>query len=97
MKDFFEFRRVQTSGGVVLLLEGDLNARTACEVRRAMDAESSPVVLDVSRIRRFEDTAVPVLSFVMREHTVHMRGLGEHWRKMFRYFGVDAERASPSA
>ncbi len=90
MADGFLLRRVDVDGAITYELTGALDRRSAEEVSRAIGEERAPFVLDVTHVRHFDDTAVPVLSGALRHHPGRMRGVGEHWRRLFRYFGVEA-------
>ena len=87
--------REELGDTVVLKLDGTFDAKTASLLRQEIEALASrEVVLDFSRVRKFVDSAVAVLTGGLDCHLLRLRGLGRHEECMFRYFGL-AQAATP--
>lgn len=90
--------REDVGNTVLLRLEGSFDAKTAAEVRAALEQnEGREVVVDFSRVRRFVDSAVAVMTGGLDCTGVRLRGLDRHGEAMFRYFGVASVRSSERA
>jgi hypothetical protein len=84
------------SGEVLLEIDGTFDAIVAWDVRRRLRAlpPDAHVVLDFTRVKEFLDLGVAVVAPWLVEHghpRVTLRGLRQHQRRMFRYFGVDLD------
>jgi anti-anti-sigma regulatory factor len=100
-------------GELVLRLEGGFEAPDAWKVHEALQSadRASPVVLDFTRVHRFEDFAISLVAPDLAATgglRIRVRGLGRHQRRILEYFGVkgavldestrgDAEPAPASA
>ena len=82
----FKLQRIDIGGSIMLVAEGELGATAAQTIGRALGHEAKPCVIDVSRVRRFDDLAVPELSRILRRSSARIRGLGQHWQRLFRYY-----------
>lgn len=90
--------REDVGNTLILRLEGSFDAKTASEVRAALEqSEGREVVIDFSRVRRFVDSAVAVLTGGLDCSGVRLRGLDHHGEAMFRYFGVASARSDKRA
>jgi hypothetical protein len=78
------------TGAVIIDLQGDFDRGSAEELRRTLDSLGSEarVVVDFSRVRCFRDLAIDVLARGLSASAIHVRGLGTHQERMFRYFGI---------
>jgi anti-anti-sigma regulatory factor len=85
-----EIHREELEGRLTLRLEGTLDGRTALQLRCSLEelGAQEEVVVDFTRLREFQDTAVGVLTVGLRERKVALRGLAGHQERMFRYFGL---------
>ena len=85
-----------TSGAVVIHLEGSFDRDAASALRRSLDAlgGEADVVLDFSRVTAFRDLAIDALVRGLAAHSIHVRGLARHQERMFGYFGIDPVRAA---
>jgi hypothetical protein len=83
--------REEASGIVTLRLEGVLDGSAAQLICSSLEEVGTtvPVVIDFSHLRQFRDSAVPLLTFALKNTKVRLRGLGDHQARMLRYFGVD--------
>jgi anti-anti-sigma regulatory factor len=86
-------------GEITIRLDGVFDGASAWELRHTLDAVrqgAQNVVLDFSRVREFYDFGVAVLAHGLAQRgespRVALKGLRQHQLRMFRYFGVDAER-----
>lgn len=80
-------------GGIVLRFEEGFGAAEARKAHQALEGagRACPVVLDFSRVRRFEDSAIAVVAPDLVSDAgprVRIRGLGMHQRRILEYFGV---------
>lgn len=88
----------ETDTTLILRLEGTFDAKTATELRRQLEGlEKKEIVLDFSRVKRFVDSAVAVLTGGLDCTGVRLRGLDRHGEAMFRYFGVASARSESRA
>lgn len=90
--------REDVGNTLILRLEGTFDAKTAAEVRAALEqTEGREVVVDFSRVRRFVDSAVAVMTGGLDCSGVRLRGLDRHGEAMFRYFGIASARSPERA
>ena len=87
-------RSSQDEGDVVRLsLEGTFDAAAAWRVHDALSQLSprSRVSLDFREVRAFHDFAIALLAQDLPAHQGRLQvgGLGQHQRRILRYFGVD--------
>jgi hypothetical protein len=86
------------SDELTLKLDGVFDGASAWELRHRLEAVRSAhrVVLDFSRVREFYDFGVAVLAHGLAQRSptppVHFKGLRTHQLRLFKYFGVDADR-----
>ncbi len=78
---------------LLLRLAGDFEAADAWKVHESIQGaeRGSHVVLDFSQVRRFEDFAIALIApdlVATAAHTIRIRGLGLHQRRILEYFGV---------
>lgn len=74
---------------VTLRLEGSLDGHTAGLLQQAIEQVGHhEVVLDFSHLREFKDTAVAVLTRLLVERGVRLKGLALHHERVFGYFGL---------
>jgi hypothetical protein len=87
-------------GELVLRLEGGFGAGDARQVREAIRGADCPVVLDFTRVERFEDCAFAIVAPDLVGSAglrVRVRGLGQHQRRILGYFGVKGDAGEESA
>jgi hypothetical protein len=99
--------RLEAPGGeIILRFEGGFGAAEAWKAHQALEGagRACPVVLDFSRVRSFEDSAIAVVAPDLVSDggpPIRIRGLGMHQRRILEYFGVKGpvldERARPDA
>ncbi|HZH02372.1 MAG TPA: STAS domain-containing protein [Myxococcaceae bacterium] len=74
---------------LTLRLEGNFNRVEARELhRRVVEADAAKLVIDFSRVRTFEDTAIPTVIRAVGQRPCRLTGLGRHQERMFRYLGM---------
>jgi anti-anti-sigma regulatory factor len=79
---------------VTVQVEGTLDAAAAAELRASLEALPAPeLVVDFSRVQHFQDAAVAVLTPALAGRAHRLLGLGPHQVRVFRCFGLCAERA----
>ncbi|GEJ59307.1 STAS domain-containing protein [Anaeromyxobacter diazotrophicus] len=84
------------TGAVLVQVEGTFDAVAAREVRARLRAlpPDAQVVVDFGRVREFLDVGVAFMApWFLEAHAqpVAVRGLRQHQRRLFRYFGVDLD------
>jgi hypothetical protein len=87
---------VQAGGETLVRLEGKFDAVAAWQMRARLGALplTAEIVIDFSQVREFQDLGVAVLATCLAARdgpNVAVRGLCQHQRRMFRYFGVDVD------
>lgn len=88
-------QREERAGRLTLRLEGTFDGSTALELRRSLaELPEQDVVIDFTRVRRFQDAAVSVLSRNLAHARLQLQGLDSHQERMFRYCGVPTGRTS---
>lgn len=85
----------------VIRVSGTFDRSSASELTRRVEGEPTdePLVLDFSLVREFADLGVAALAhgLARAERRLQLRGLRQHQLRIFRYFGVDVERAPGEA
>ncbi len=84
----------------VIRLAGVFDRASAFELRDRLEREPAPdVVLDFSLVHEFAALGVATLAHGLAggERRLHLLGLRRHELRIFRYFGVEVERAGPPA
>jgi STAS domain len=90
--DRLVIRVEESSGGLLLRLDGILDGKTVRAVTKALEGlPPRALTVDFSRVRTFVDLSVDALTRALRDRPVHLQGLGRHQQRMFRYFGLGAE------
>ncbi|MDQ3264309.1 MAG: STAS domain-containing protein [Myxococcota bacterium] len=90
--------REENDTTLILRLEGTFDAKTAAQLRTHLEQlQKQEVVLDFSRVQKFVDSAVAVLTGGLDCSTLRLRGLDRHGEAMFRYFGVASSRSTQRA
>lgn len=90
--------REESGATVVLKLDGTFDAKTASLLRQELlELPSREVVLDFTRVRKFVDSAVAVLTGGLDCRQLRLRGLGRHQERMFCYFGIAQARTPERA
>lgn len=98
MSGTLTIQREERGGSITLRLEGTFDAQTAAQLRRELEGlGAKEVVLDFSKVRRFVDSAVAVLTGGMDCTGIQLAGLGRHEEAMFRYFGIASSRSTERA
>lgn len=88
-------RKDDRAGTLTLRLEGTFDRSTALQLQRSLqELPDQNVVVDFSGVRRFQDTAVAVLSSNVESSRLTLAGLDAHHERLFRYFGLATERTS---
>ena len=90
------------TGEVLIQVEGTFDALAARDVRARLRAlpRDARVVVDFGRVREFLDLGVAVVAPGLLEdqdRRVSVRGLRQHQRRLFRYFGVDLDGLQATA
>lgn len=85
-------RSEMLESGRVAVVEGAFDASAAQEVREVLASKSQEerLVVDFSRVRQFEDSAIALLAqdIDATRGRVVLRGLCQHQQRILRYFGV---------
>lgn len=90
------------AGAVLVQVEGTFDAVAAREVRARLRAlpPDAQVVVDFGSVREFLDVGVAFMApWFLEDHAqpVAIRGLREHQRRLFRYFGVNLDEVHAAA
>lgn len=91
----------RSTGEVFIAVEGTFDAVAAGDVRARLRAlpPGACAVVDFGHVREFLDVGVAIVApeLLEHDHRVSVRGLRQHHRRLFRYFGVDLDVAHPEA
>ncbi|MHB8879760.1 MAG: STAS domain-containing protein [Myxococcaceae bacterium] len=84
-----QIRQEEAVGAVMLRLQGSFDAQGAVALRAAVEQlPGREVVLDFTRVREFQDLAVPVLCKGLPLLPLRLMGLAHQHERVFRCFGV---------
>jgi anti-anti-sigma regulatory factor len=90
-------KREDATGAIVLSLSGALNTAAADALLSAVTQVPDPVavVLDLSRVHEFHDSAMGILArqLVSRAGPVAFRGLRHHQERVLNYLGMKADES----
>ena len=89
----------RSTGEIFIQVEGTFDVVAARDVRARLRALPSGAcaVIDFGRVREFLDVGVAIVApeLLERDREVKVRGLRQHHRRLFRYFGVDLDVVRP--
>jgi hypothetical protein len=92
---FWGEERMQTSGAMVIRMDGVFDVPAAKRLARELAAtdEHEQVRVDLTQVREFHDYGVTVLAQALSSMgaRIDVRGLGRHHLRLLRYFGVYTE------
>jgi anti-anti-sigma regulatory factor len=85
-----QMSREDVAGRVILHLQGTFDGAAARLVRGVIDGIDAEreIVLDFSRVNDFQDLSVGVLTGILSQREMRLRGLRAHQERVFQYFGV---------
>jgi len=95
----FAAKREGATGAIVFSLSGALDTAAATALLSAIAQAPDPVavVLDLSHVHEFHDSAMGILAhqLVGRAGPVAFRGLCHHQERVLNYLGMKADGADP--